>query len=51
MDTLYTDDGCRYDGMAQAVVTGLRNDLGLTTSFVDETTYLSYIVAHQPTLS
>lgn len=42
----YTSDGCRYEGMSQDTVTGLRAELGLTTTFVDEATYDAWIAAH-----
>ena len=47
---LYTSDGCSYDGMDADTVTRLRTELGKSTTFVDEATYLGYLAAHQPNL-
>lgn len=45
---LYTADGYSYDGMSQALVTTLRTALGLSTTFVDEATYDTFVAAQQP---
>ena len=40
---LYTSDGCAYEGMDAYTVTTLRAELGKSTTFVDEPTYLEII--------
>jgi len=47
MSTLYTSDGCMYEGMDSATVTSLRAELGRSTTFVDKATYDAYLAAHQ----
>lgn len=42
---LYTDDGCKYEGMDSATVTALRSGLGKSTVFVDKVTFDSFVAA------
>jgi hypothetical protein len=46
----YTSDGRKYEGMDQMTVQSLLNDMGLSCTFVDKTTYDAYVVAHRVTL-
>jgi len=44
----YTSDGCTYFGMDQDTITSLRTELGLSTVFVDQATYDSFVAANRP---
>ncbi len=44
-EILYTDDGCRYDGMDEATVIALRTELGCSTNFVDKDTYEAFLAS------
>lgn len=41
--TLYTSDGCKYEGMDADTITTLRTELGHVTSFVSKEVYDAYI--------
>lgn len=45
MPTLYTSDGCCYDGMDAETVTRLRLELGKSTTFVDKETYDAFMAS------
>jgi hypothetical protein len=44
---LYTSDGCSYEGMDEYTVITLRTELGKSTTFVDEPTYLTILASLQ----
>jgi hypothetical protein len=44
---LYTDDGSRYEGMSEQMVTTLRSALNYSTTFVSQEEYNAIIAANR----
>lgn len=45
---LYTSDGKSYEGMSQETVQKLRDELGLTGTFVTKNEYENYLASIEP---